>query len=71
MARTTPPDGAGRRADKSLDEALQETFPASDPIAFTPRRGGKEAHQVSEEQRSQLREWWHDILSRITNRPSH
>ena len=25
--------------DAQLDEALKETFPASDPIAVTPRRG--------------------------------
>ncbi|HET8697237.1 MAG TPA: hypothetical protein VFO94_07115 [Gammaproteobacteria bacterium] len=29
--------------DRRLDEALEETFPASDPIAVTPRRrrGGR------------------------------
>ncbi len=27
-----------RHLDQLLDEALQETFPASDPIAVTPRR---------------------------------
>ena len=27
-----------RHLDRLLDEALQETFPASDPIAVTPRR---------------------------------
>ena len=36
-----PCDGAGRedlhRLDALLDEALQETFPASDPIAVTPQ----------------------------------
>jgi len=26
-----------RSLDRRLDEALQETFPASDPIAVTPR----------------------------------
>lgn len=26
---------------KALDEALEETFPASDPIAVAPKRGGK------------------------------
>lgn len=25
--------------DDRLDEALKETFPASDPVAVTPRRG--------------------------------
>jgi hypothetical protein len=27
---------------KDLDEALEETFPASDPIAVAPKRGGKD-----------------------------
>lgn len=27
-----------QRLDKLLDEALEGTFPASDPIALTPRR---------------------------------
>ena len=27
--------------DKELDEALKETFPASDPIAVDPDTGGK------------------------------
>lgn len=27
-----------RHLDQRLDEALEETFPASDPIAVTPRR---------------------------------
>ena len=26
----------------ALDEALEETFPASDPIACAPKRGGKD-----------------------------
>jgi hypothetical protein len=31
--------GYEQRLDRRLDEALKETFPASDPIALTPRRG--------------------------------
>lgn len=27
---------------KDLDEALEDTFPASDPIAVAPKRGGKD-----------------------------
>lgn len=44
MAVHEPTDEAAKRAqykrhlDRLLDEALQETFPASDPIAVTPRR---------------------------------
>jgi hypothetical protein len=39
----TQVDAAERRRykqhlDRRLDEALEETFPASDPIAVTPRR---------------------------------
>jgi hypothetical protein len=32
------PEHYKRHLDTLLDEALQETFPASDPIAVTPRR---------------------------------
>lgn len=31
---------------KELDEALEETFPASDPIASSPKRGGKDDKRV-------------------------
>lgn len=31
-------DGYKDHLDERLDEALKETFPASDPIAVTPRR---------------------------------
>jgi hypothetical protein len=35
--------GEGRTSQgKALDEALEETFPASDPIALAPKRGGKD-----------------------------
>ena len=40
----TPPEADHERRrykqhlDRRLDEALEETFPASDPIAVTPRR---------------------------------
>jgi predicted GNAT family acetyltransferase len=30
--------GGGSRLDERLDEALKETFPASDPTAVSPRR---------------------------------
>ncbi|MGE4063515.1 MAG: hypothetical protein AB7E79_09120 [Rhodospirillaceae bacterium] len=30
------------KASNVLDEALEETFPASDPIACAPKRGGKD-----------------------------
>ena len=36
---TAPTDPADRR-EALLDEALQETFPASDPIAVSPDRTG-------------------------------
>jgi hypothetical protein len=34
------------REDRKLDEALEESFPASDPIAISPlpRRGGTPRH---------------------------
>ncbi len=33
-------------ASEALDEALEETFPASDPIALAPVRGGKSDKRV-------------------------
>src|SRR5690606_21120136 len=35
---TRTPDQLTTQLDRRLDEALQETFPASDPIALTPPR---------------------------------
>jgi hypothetical protein len=71
MNPNTPSDGNGRQTDKNLDEALQETFPASDPIAFTPRRAGKNDHKVIEDRTSRLKDWWQDMMTRVTNRPHH
>jgi hypothetical protein len=34
------------KSGKDLDEALEETFPASDPIATSPKRGGKNDKRV-------------------------
>lgn len=34
--------GEAAKAGRDLDEALEETFPASDPIAMSPKRGGKD-----------------------------
>lgn len=31
---------------QALDDALAETFPASDPIALAPKRGGKDDKRV-------------------------
>jgi hypothetical protein len=70
MNPNMPGDKRARRADKELDEALQDTFPASDPIAFTPRRAGKTDHHI-EEPPSRLKDWWHDMMARVTNRPRH
>lgn len=42
MSVTPRQDGGPSAAQgKALDEALEETFPASDPIAVAPKRGGK------------------------------
>lgn len=37
---------AAKKPSRDLDEALEETFPASDPIAYTPMRAGKEDKKV-------------------------
>lgn len=37
-AAPRPGDDAGQRADKLLDEAVEETFPASDPISLSGPR---------------------------------
>ncbi len=60
-----------KRAERSLDEALEDTFPASDPIAFTPQRAGKDAHHIDEQPRSKVGDWWHTMLMRIGARKTH
>jgi hypothetical protein len=39
--------GPGAKASKALDEALEESFPASDPIAASPKRAGKDDKRVN------------------------
>ena len=41
---TPRPHGSADKttASKALDAALEESFPASDPIASSPRQGGKD-----------------------------
>jgi len=36
--QAAPTNDVKRQLDRRLDEALEETFPASDPIAVTPHR---------------------------------
>ncbi|MFO7288346.1 MAG: hypothetical protein LOD94_09920 [Gammaproteobacteria bacterium] len=36
--QAAPTNDVKRHLDRRLDEALEETFPASDPIAVTPPR---------------------------------
>jgi hypothetical protein len=45
---TSPREQAPDRvkASKDLDEALEETFPASDPIAVAPKRAGKDDKRI-------------------------
>jgi len=39
--------GEGRRLEAALEEGLEETFPASDPVAVTePRRHGRPVRDV-------------------------
>ncbi len=57
--------------EKVLDDALRDTFPASDPIAFTPQQAGKNAHPVSDEPPSRVGEWWRHMLARIGARERH
>lgn len=42
MSGSVGRDGSRASQGKALDEALEETFPASDPIALAPKRGGKD-----------------------------
>jgi len=46
---SAPAKSQTRDADQSgqvLDEALEDSFPASDPIASSPKRGGKDDKRV-------------------------
>jgi hypothetical protein len=44
---TGNPAATGKpEAEPDLDEALAETFPASDPLACTPRRAGRSDHKL-------------------------
>ena len=45
-ADDTPPRDARRDVDERLDEALEETFPASDPIAVSPEPDAAGTHAV-------------------------
>lgn len=62
---------AAKQAEKDLDDALRDTFPASDPIAFTPQQAGKDAHHLSDAPRSRVGDWWRHMLARIGARERH
>jgi hypothetical protein len=42
MTTHRPDRPSDRAKSKGLDEALEESFPASDPIASSPKRAGKD-----------------------------
>jgi hypothetical protein len=47
--RSDPEDAKSaekRRLDQALDEGLQETFPASDPVSVTQPSPSKQDHHV-------------------------
>lgn len=39
-------DAERAKAGKTLDEALEESFPASDPISTSPKRAGKNDKRI-------------------------
>lgn len=47
MSTPTPRNQSDKaKTSQALDEALEESFPASDPIAFAPKQGGKDDKRV-------------------------
>lgn len=52
--RRSPPkqDGSREKAERALDEGLEETFPASDPVAITAPGGPAAADKDPARQKS-------------------
>lgn len=47
MNKPSPSGSADKtKAGQALDDALADSFPASDPIASSPRQGGKDDRRI-------------------------
>jgi len=69
--RGNGPGGTGTRRELDLDEALEETFPSSDPIASSPRRAGRTDRVEHPNMPEHELSLWRQLFGRIKHKLMH